>query len=87
MSDTSPTPPIPAHRGDPNIPADPVVPATPGSATSGPEMWAKYFPTATPEQLKKIMSTFINYSIQQMKQSQDQLTEAIKESGQDDDGD
>ena len=62
------------------------------SPTSGPEntipaqssgTWAKFFPGATPQMVKQITNNFINYSIQQMKASQDQMTQAIKQMQQD----
>jgi hypothetical protein len=43
---------------------------------SGP--WAKYFPTASPDQLKKIMNNFVNATIQQMKEDQNRVLEALK---------
>jgi hypothetical protein len=53
------------------------------SPATGP--FAKAFPDASPAQLKQITNTFINFSIQQMKQDQQNMLEALKKMQDDQD--
>ncbi len=50
-------------------------------------MWAKMFPSATEDQLKKIIGTFVNQIISQVKQDSQNMIEALKKLKDDQDGD
>lgn len=75
---------------------DSIVPPGSGpSSTQGPNapepippqdnVFAKMFPTAAPDQIKKIVTNFINFTISQMKQDQDNMLQALKQMQQDED--
>ena len=70
--------------GIPPINPQPTSPITPNASlapTGAPSNnpFAKAFPGASPEVLTKITNNFINYSIQQMKQDQQNMEKALKE--------
>lgn len=46
--------------------------------------FAKLLPGATPEEIKKFTNGFINFTIQQMKQDQQNMLEALQKMQQDD---
>lgn len=60
---------------------NPLSPQEPSCA--GQNVFAKMFPTATPDQVKKIVNNFINYTIQQMKQDQQNMLDALKQMQED----
>lgn len=73
-----------------------IPPTQPGAGPQGPNehndvlppqdnAFAKMFPTATPDEVKKIVGNFINFTIQQMKQDQQNMLEALKQMQEDQD--
>lgn len=55
------------------------------SQPAGVGPFAKLFPGAPPKVIQQITSQFVNYTINQMKQEQAQVTEALKKMQQDED--
>ena len=73
-------PPTGPHVQGPNGPGEP---NSQQNVATGP--FAKLFPGASPEIVKKFTMSFINYSIQQMKQDQQNMLDAIKKMQEDQD--
>lgn len=69
----------PTNPTPPNQPEDEHIPAH----APGNNAFAAMFPGASPEEVKKFTNGFINFTIQQMKQDQDHLLEALKKMQQD----
>jgi len=67
------------NNSSPQIPSTPPTPNEPPAI--GP--FAKMLPGASPEEVKKITNNFINYTIQAMKQDQNNMLEALKKMQED----
>jgi hypothetical protein len=58
---------------------NPIPPSQPDAPNSSQNPFARMFPTATPDELKKITQNFINFTIQQMKADQQHMLDALKQ--------
>ena len=65
--------------------SSPQIPSTPSTPNEPPAVgpFAKMFAGASPDEVKKITNNFINYTIQAMKQDQNNMLEALKKMQED----